>query len=221
MGTLQDETTGGEPPVGSHPREHVGEGVDPVARERGLLEPLLLGEGLHLRHEAAEQGPRLAERRAQVVHQAAVGLRGGPSVARSEATAHIRKRARSEASALAHRARAPADREGLLQRLLREARALRRPERPDVDRTVAGIGPAGNFQPGPGLGRVELQVREALPALAVRVVAGQVRRDQSDLDDERFELGRRLDRLDRGDGGDQILDLLPLVAVEIRLHASA
>ena len=102
-----------------------------------------------------------------------------------------------EPRAPAHRARASPDAERLLERLLRQARSRRgwRTARGRSHRRSRSIA-ARDLQPGPGLVGIQLQVREAAPALPVGVEPRLVLGDQPGLQDERLELaaGRRAPR---------------------------
>src|SRR5205814_6414300 len=77
------------------------------------------------------------------------------------------------------------------------------------------------LDPRERLGGVDLHVRVPTPCLAAPVVLRLVAADQPRFDDERLELGPALDAVDRGRLGEEVVDLLPLVAVEVALDPGA
>src|SRR6185436_20669226 len=99
--------------------------TEPVARQRRLLEPFLLGEVAHARLERSEEPARSGEGGDQGADELLVALGANTPVAGSQASVHLGERARREPGGRAHRGRAAADREDVLERLLRQAREVR------------------------------------------------------------------------------------------------
>ena len=218
MPVADDEVVAGEEPaVDPPPGQRLGERAQAVARERRLLEPFLLGEVAHARLERSEEPARCGEGGDQGADELLVALGADAPVARGQASVHLGERARREPRGRAHRRGAAADREDVLERLLRQTREVRRGERPEE--RAAALGLADDLDPRVRLGVVDPQVRVLPPRLAPAVVLRLVLADQPGLEDQGLELRAARDAVDRRGLGEQVLDLLAAVAVEVALDA--
>src|SRR6185503_17306783 len=94
-------------------------------------------------------------------------------------------------------------------------------ERSEVRDVGGRLRVADDLEPRERLGEIDLQVRVPTPGLAATVVLRLVLADQPRLEHERLELGAAGDPADAGRLGEEVLDLLPRVAVEVALHARA
>src|SRR5919106_2634816 len=143
-----------EPPRTQEPRvvpgslQGRGQCSEAVADRGGVLVPLGVREAAHPYLERCEEPVRGLEGGEEVPDELSVALGADLAVAGCGAPADAGERAGSEAGPRAHRSRAPAEGDDLLDRLLGEARRARAGERTEVRAAVGVASSVNDLQPG-------------------------------------------------------------------------
>ncbi len=210
-----------EPCIAATASQCVRQRPESVSYQPGLLVAFLRGEGGHASLERSEEPARGGQGGDEPPDELSVALGIDAAVARSDAPSHVGQRARREPRPRPHGRGTPADRQGLFEGLLGQPGGRGGAERPEVRAAVARRGRAHDLQSRVCLGRIDLEVGVAAPGLTAPVVLRLVTTDQPSFDHEGLQLRRARHTVDRRRFGEQAVDLLALVAVEVRLHASA
>ena len=187
------------------------DGTQLITQPRRVLEALRFGRRLHVAAKrthhvavpALEQQHRLAEM--LLVDGTIDGEHAGP-----EAALDLVLDARA-AAVLEHRIAARAEREHLADRVERIADRRRTGERAEVPAAVLHDLPRHEY-PGPRILHAHLHAHVALVVLQADVVARPVLLDQVVLEDQRFLVVRRDERLELRHALDEKADLAALVA---------
>ena len=172
------------------------------------------------RSSASRSSPGLEPGRRRAIGRALRSARVGAAVAGREAAAHVGQ------GAGANRVLAPIE---VVHRRIgavsSSASFARRPgraaERPEVDAAVAGLRRVHDLQPWPRLARIEGEVGAATPGLPRRLYFGSCRRiSRASTTSASSSPPQRMPSTERTSSS-RFTILLPLVAVEVRLHPSA